>query len=113
MLMSPTSSLLYVGTVYIYIKTVTPCPSIGPKLFWTVQIVLDWYKLLWLGPNYFGQVQIKLLCTDFYNLDLSKMIWARQKQIGPDHNDWYSTKIIWIVQRSKYLSAHVLSALHN
>ena len=22
-----------------------PCPSIGPKLFWTVQIVLDKYKL--------------------------------------------------------------------
>ena len=28
-----------------------PCPSIGPKLFWTIQIVLDGYKLLWLGVN--------------------------------------------------------------
>ena len=35
-----------------------PCPSIGPKLFWTNQIVSDKYKLLWLGPNHFGQVQI-------------------------------------------------------
>ena len=56
--------------------------SIGPKLFWTVQIILD-------RPNYFGriqigldgpksfwlgQVQIRFLFTIFYNLYLSKMI---------------------------------------
>jgi hypothetical protein len=31
-----------------------PCPSMGPKLFWTVQIVLD-------CPNCFGRVQIVLV----------------------------------------------------
>ena len=36
-----------------------PCPSIDPKLFWTVQIVLDGCKLFWSGPNHFGQVQIE------------------------------------------------------
>ena len=37
-----------------------PSPSIGPKWFWTIQIVLDGYKLFWSGPNCFGQVQIIL-----------------------------------------------------
>ena len=46
-------------------------------------------KLCWLGPNDFGKVQISLLWTDFYNLDLSKMIWIRAKQIGDVQNDWY------------------------
>ena len=36
--------------------------------------------------------------TNFYNLDLSKMIWTRPKQIGPVQNNWYSTKMIWMVQ---------------
>ena len=71
-----------------------PCPSIGPKWFWTVQIVLKEYKLFWSGPNHFGQFQIKIFWTNFYNLDLSKMIWTLPKQIVPVQNDWYSTKMI-------------------
>ena len=53
-------------------------------------------KSFWLGQNHFGQVYIRLLWTNFY--DLSKMIWTRPKQIGPVQNDWYSTKMIWSVQ---------------
>ena len=75
-----------------------PCLSICPKLFWTVQIVLDENKLFWLGPNHFGQVQIIFFWTNFYNLDLSNMIWTRPKRIGPVQNNWYSTKMIWTVQ---------------
>ena len=63
-----------------------PCPSISPKLFWTVQIVFVVPKSLWSGPNHYGQVQIRLFWTSFYNLDLSKMIWIRPKQIGPIQN---------------------------
>jgi hypothetical protein len=77
-----------------------PCPSIGPKLFWTVQIVLVGSKSFWLGPNHFGQVQIIAFWSNFYNLDLSKMIWTKPKQIGSVQNDWYSTKIIWTVQNN-------------
>ena len=48
--------------------------------FWTIQIVLEGYKLNWSGancfdPNHFGLVQIRLFWTIFYNLDLSKRIW--------------------------------------
>jgi hypothetical protein len=80
-----------------------PCPSIRPKWFWTVQIVLDGYKLFWLGPIHFGrvqiilvsrQVQIRLFWTNFHSLSLSKMIWTPSKRIGPVQNDWYSTKMI-------------------
>ena len=58
---------------------IMPGPCIGPKLFWTIQIALDGYKLFWSGPNRFGQVQITLLWTNFYNFDLTKMIWTRPK----------------------------------
>ena len=37
-----------------------PCPSMGQKLFWTVQIILVEYQLFWSGPIRFGQVQIIL-----------------------------------------------------
>ena len=91
--------------IAVYIRAVMTCPSIGQKWFWTVQIVLDWYKLflvrfksLWLGPNHFGHVQIIFFWTIFYNLNLSKMIWIRPKQIEPIQNNWYSNKIIWMVQ---------------
>ena len=47
-------------------------------------------KSFWLGPSHFGQVQIRLLWTNFYNLDLSKIILVQ--------NNWYSTKIIWTFQ---------------
>ena len=35
-----------------------PYPSIDPKCFGRVQIVLVMSKLFWLGPNHFGQVHI-------------------------------------------------------
>ena len=60
---------------------------IGPKLFWTVQIVLDRCKLFWLSPNSCGKVQIRLFWTKFYNLDLFKMIWTQPKWIGPVQNN--------------------------
>ena len=41
------------------------------------------YKQFWSGTNNFGHVQIRLLWTNFYNLDLSKMIWTQPKCIEP------------------------------
>ena len=64
-----------------------------PNCFGRLQIVLVESKLFWSGPNHFGQVQIRLLCTNFYNLDPTKMIWTRPNQIGPDQNKLDSTKI--------------------
>ena len=66
--------------------------------FGRVPIVLIMSKPFWSGPNYFGQVQIRLFWTIFYDLDLSKMIWIRPKRIGPVQNDWYSIKNIWTIQ---------------
>ena len=37
-----------------------PCPSMGPKWFWTVQIILVKYKLFRTGPICFGRTQIIL-----------------------------------------------------
>ena len=36
------------------------CPSMGPKWFWTVQIILVKYQSFWTGPIYFGSFQIIL-----------------------------------------------------
>ena len=69
-----------------------------PNCFGRLQIVLVGSKRFWLSPNHFGQVQIRLLWTNFYNLDLTKMIWNRPKRIGPVLNNWYWTKMIWTVQ---------------
>ena len=44
------------------------CPSIGPKLFWTVQIILVEYQSFWMGPISFGQVQIILDRSKFKKL---------------------------------------------
>ena len=71
-----------------------------PNCFGLVQIVLVMSKSFWAGPNHFGQVQIRLFWTIFYNMDLSKMIWTRPKRIGPVQNNWYSTKMIWLVQNN-------------
>ena len=76
-------------------------PGVFQNYFGRVQIVLVMSKLFWLGQNHFGQVYIRLLWTNFYDLDLSKMIWTRPKQIGPVQNDWYLTKMIWTVQSNK------------
>ena len=65
----------------------------GPsELFWTVQIVLVGSKSFWSRPNHFGRVQIILVR---FKLDF---FFTRPKLIGLVKNDWYSTKIIWMVQ---------------
>ena len=75
-----------------------PFPSTGPKLFWTVQIILVEYQSFWMGPIHFGQVQIIKISPEKSNLNLTNMIWTQPKRIGLVQNDWYSTKIIWSVQ---------------
>ena len=74
---------------YVYCM---PCPSMGPKskmisdcpnCFGRVQTVLVWWKLFLSDPNHIDKVQIRLLWNNYYNLDLSKMIWTRPKQIEP------------------------------
>ena len=31
-------------------------------------------------------------------MNLTKMIWTQPKRFGHDQNNWYSSKIIWMVQ---------------
>ena len=50
-----------------------------PNCFGWIQIVLVGSKSFWSGPNHFGQVQIRFLLTNFYNLDLVKMICTQPK----------------------------------
>ena len=69
-----------------------------------VQIVLNGYKLFWSGPNRFGQVQIRLFWTNFYDLDPTKTNWEPIKTIGTG----YSTKIILTVQNHVVLQKYVL-----
>ena len=82
-----------------------PCPSMGPKWFWTVQIVLVGYKMFWLSPNHYGRGQIILnrsklwkISTEKSNLNLTKMIWTQPKRFGHDQNIFSVTKTIWTVQ---------------
>jgi hypothetical protein len=83
-------------------KNQMPCPSMGPKWFWTNQIILVDYQLFWTGPIHFGQVQIilersklqkivqeSLICTwpkCFWSaqngLDMTKTICTSPKQFG-------------------------------
>ena len=79
-----------------------PYPSIGPKLFWTVQIVLVGSKLFWSDQNRFGWFQIILVKfkldfsrLNFHNLDLAKLSGTRPKLFG-----W--SKIIWTHRRTKH-----------
>ena len=58
-----------------------PCPSIDPKLFWTVQIVYVRSKSFCSGQNNFHQVQIRLFWTNFYDLDPTKMNWTHPKRL--------------------------------
>ena len=44
----------------IWLLSLTPFPFIGPKLFWTAQIILVEYQSFWTSPICFGQVQIIL-----------------------------------------------------
>jgi hypothetical protein len=72
-----------------------PCPSIGSKWFWTIQIVLDGYKLVKLGPNHFGQVQIILFWTN-------SIIWIVPKRLVLDQNYLDNPKSFWTQRRTKH-----------
>ena len=72
-----------------YINTsLMPCPSMGPKCFWTVPIILVEYQLFWTGPICFGQVQIIII----------SLIWTWPKRFGHDQNNLYLSKTNWMVQ---------------
>ena len=55
-----------------------------PNHFGRLPLVLDVSNLFWLGPNNFGQVQIRKINPGKSNLNLTKMIWMRPKLFGPD-----------------------------
>ena len=75
-----------------------PCPSMGPKLFWTVQIILVGYQTFWMGPIHFNQVQIKQISPEKSDLNLTKIVWTRPKQIVLDQNNLYPSKTIWTTE---------------
>jgi hypothetical protein len=77
-----------------------PCPSLGPKLFWTVQIILVEYQSFWTCPIRFKQVQIKKICPEKSDLNLTKMIWTQPNQIELDQNNLYLSKTISMVQNN-------------
>ena len=53
--------------------------SVRSNYFGRVQIILVMPKLFWSGPNHFGQVHIRLLWTNLYDLDSTKTNWNRPK----------------------------------
>ena len=55
-----------------------------PNNFGRVPIVLDGSNSFWLSPIYFGQVQIIKNSPEKSNLNLTKMIWTRPNQFGPN-----------------------------
>ena len=58
-----------------------PCPSMGPKWFWTVQIFLVEYQSFWTGPIRFGQ-EIKSNNL-FWNLCSKNVLMRLQKGFEP------------------------------
>ena len=62
-----------------------PCPSIDPKLFWTVQIVLVGSKLVWMCANCFGQVQIIFVSFKWYFSGLIFIVWSCPKLFGANN----------------------------
>ena len=60
-----------------------PSPSMGPKWFWTIQIILVKYQSFlggsnsfWSDPNHIAQVQIIKISYEKSNLNLTKIIWT-------------------------------------
>ena len=77
------------GSTWYFLKSLMPCLSIGPKWFWTVQIVLlkvpiflDRSNLFWSCPNHSVWVQIIKISPEKSNLNLTKMIRTQPKQFG-------------------------------
>ena len=52
------------------LDSIMPCPSMGPKLFWTIQIVLVRPNLFPLDQNNVGQVQVIEISPEKSNLNL-------------------------------------------
>ena len=80
-----------------------PCTSMGPKLFWTNQIILVEYQLFWTGPICFDRVQIILDRSKLQknspeksNLNLTK--------IGLAQNIWTCTKYFGTCRMTRHES---------
>ena len=68
-------------TVLLYCKLVSAIEclvllSMGPKWFWTVQIILIKYQLFWTGPIRFGHVQSILDRSKLQKLVQKSLIWT-------------------------------------
>ena len=66
-----------------------------PNNFGQVPIVLEGSNLFLLGPNNFRQVSILHIKI---SSEKSKIIWTQPKRIGPNQNNLYPSKTIWMVQ---------------
>ena len=73
-------------------------PSMGPKWFWTVQIILVEYQSFWAGSIHFGWIQIILGRSKSKKLVQKSLIWTWPKWFGPNQNDLGTIKTIWTVQ---------------
>ena len=62
----------------------------GPKFFWTDQIILVKYQSFWTVPN----------SPEKSNLNLAKMIWTRPKRFWPNQNNFHPSKTICTVQNN-------------
>ena len=59
-----------------------PCPSMGPKWFWTIQIILVEYQLFWRVQIILEISKLIKLVLKKSNLNLTKMIWTQPKRFG-------------------------------
>jgi hypothetical protein len=73
-----------------------------PNHFGRIPIALDVFNLFWLGPNPFGQVQIKTNCPEKSDLNLIKMIWTQPKRFGHNQNNLYPSQTIWAYRRTRH-----------
>ena len=95
-----------------------PCPSMGPKWFWTVQIILVEFQLFWMCPICFGWDQIilarfkksliwtwpKWFGPDQNKLDLTETNWTPPKLLVLDQNDLDGPKSFWTHRRTRHYS---------
>ena len=71
-----------------------PCPSLGPKRFWSVQFVLDGSNLFWLvqtildGSEVFWTCFLCLFWTGQKCFDQSKMVWIDQNELNQSKTNW-------------------------
>ena len=64
-------------------------------------------KVFWSDLNHFGQVQIRLLCINFYNLDFGpnqNKLDTRPKLLVLDQNDLDGPISFWTHRRTRYWS---------